>query len=406
LDNGIKLVKKLDVAPATFKGTKLELISNTYQYYRFNKFQVHYKTNLPNSINASFIAFIDPDPLSNIDSSNLTSEDILRIANAHQGAVQANVTKPWIVSLPQRRDDQLFYVGDSGDDRLRKMGTLYIYQVGRATRFDGSFVTEELSAGTLNMYYEIMFSSPQLQPMTRIYNYETLFNTLRLNMLPVNKMTYIAAIASAATLATTKYRQANIQITTNVFPGKGNYLIKFIPGPSLSSTWVRTVSLFALPYTYGPVPYKAGGTNPTDMFSMLGSTITQPDFNNFMIQNFNHATRPPGGKATIMNNDVGSQVYQLFNPALSESQINVNDNNLIYVNLANAPCSGQVLVYNDDEHTVLVQGLVEYDNATQAVDAGSHQIHLQLEIYKVVGLPDPLKPIMPSLTAIPTRFDL
>lgn len=389
LDNGIKLVKKLDISPSNFKSTRMELVSNTYQFYRFSALTIKYITKLPNSINANFIAFIDPDPLSNLDGTVHSSEDVLRIATEHQGSVQKDVLKPWSVSLPIRRDDQLFYVGDNGDVRQRKMGTLYIYQVGNATRFDGSLLTEELSAGTLNVYYTIHFSSPQLQPIVRVFDIRSFNDATRPTLQVVNKLYATTTAYPGGQLPASKYRQANFALNNAIFPSIGTYLITMCAPPSTTSNYIRSVSYFAFPYSYGPIPYSFGGVSGTDLFtSITNASITLGQATQFLSINFGHLTRTIQQKPVPLGSDVIAQNNTYYDAnATGEITYAINPNSQAFATDTNQPCVGQIVVYNDGVNWPLIQGIIEYKNPTQANTGANIVLNIQLAIYSYNNLP-------------------
>lgn len=272
LDNGIKLVYSKEISPTSFPNTRLELLSNAFQMYKFSRFSVRFKSLLPTVVNGLYIAYIDTDPTEQILPT--TRDDLLRLIKSHQGAVQGNLQDSWMTRLPIRNDDQFFFIGNKGDVRFRKMGKLYVYQVGSATRFNGLTIDKPMDSGTLTMNWEVEFQSPQLQSLSRVYDGVTQKDILRIfsNLSFYRLWTY--SILPAAQIGTTKYRQINQTLGEDLFhEGIGSYYIQKVPTLITIPTTVAAFHSIALPHSYGK--YRFPGT---DFYTLLtDGTFTQDD---------------------------------------------------------------------------------------------------------------------------------
>lgn len=370
---GTKLVAKYDISPSSFPNTRLELISNTYQLYRFTKLSISYTSTLPTAVNGIFIAYIDTDPneLANATSSN----DILRIARSHQGSVQGKIRDSWSVTMPERSDDQFFFIGDQGDIRFRKMGTLYIYQVGQATKFDGTPLEQELAAGVLNVHWTCEFNNPQLASLSRIYDGVSEKDILRLysKMSWYRKLT-AGSISSTAHLPGTVYRQANFVLNKDLFAasGVGDYRVVLMPLALNINNTVKQLNTFALDYNDGQ--YQVGGPLGTDLFSLLGNgKITTKQISSFIKEAFKIVKG--GVDIAIEVFDVIQVVSSLF---LASQATGVNVVGTIEDPLdADIDHSdesrpiGSCIVHFDGSTSPFMQTLVEYIDIAHAADVAT-----------------------------------
>jgi hypothetical protein len=239
--------------------------------YQFTRFNISFKSFLPTVVNGLYIAYIDTDPLE--QELPTTRDDLLRLVKSHQGARQGNLMENWSVSLPIRNDDQYFFIGNKGDVRFRKMGKLYIYQVGSATKFNGETIAETLDAGTLTMHWAVRFQSPQLQSLNRVYDGVTQKDVIRTfsNLSFYRQWSY--TITSPAQLPGTKYRQVNQMLGSDLFhEGIGSYFIQKIPTLITIPVTVAAFHTLALPYS--DQRYKFPGT---DLHSMITGAITSAE---------------------------------------------------------------------------------------------------------------------------------
>lgn len=371
---GIKLVAKYDISPSSFPNTRLELISNTYQLYRFTKLSISYTSILPTAVNGMFIAYIDTDP--NEQEVKLSTNDVMRLARSHQGSVQGKIKDSWVVNMPERSDDQFFFIGDQGDIRFRKMGTLYIYQVGQATKFDGTPLEFELAAGTLNVHWTCEFNNPQLSPLVRIYDGVSEKDVLRIftNMSWYRRLS-AGNISSTAHLTGTPYRQANFVCNKDLFnaSGIGDYRIVLMPLQLSISNTVKHLNTFALDYDLGQ--YQVGGSGGTDLFTLLGSAkVTAKQIIGFIKEAYKIAK---GGIA------IAKEVYdviQVVSSAFLASQ-STGANILSTIedpsdsNIDNSDESrpiGSVVVHYDGETSPFIQTMVEYIDEAHAMDASTN----------------------------------
>jgi hypothetical protein len=365
-DDQIKLVYQIDISPSSFPNTRLELISNCYQLFRFSKFKVNFKSMLPTAVNGLFMAYCDTDPDDKI-SLEQTATEILRIAKSHQGSTQGKIRDNWSFNLPVRKDDQMFFIGERGNEsRLRKMGTIYIYQIGTATKFDGSPLTEELIAGTLNVDWTVTFMNPQLQQLDRIVNGETQKNILRIfKNLAFYRGITVPLVTSANWIAGTKYRQANIQLDGTLFTkgGIGSYMIMKVPIKITIPNTVKAFHSFSLPKSSGN--YKLPGT---DLFTLLANAVISKDeLTNFVDRAF--GLLKGGIDVAKQIFDVATLVSSIF---LASQVTGVSVTGDIDDPLNSSPIEslpiGQTVVSWDGTTKPLIQELIEFHDAAHASD--------------------------------------
>lgn len=373
LDGDIKLVCQYDISPSSFPNTRLELISNTYQLYRFSKVKITYSSLLPTAINGLFIGYIDTDPSdTSVLSSVQTSNDVLRIARSHQGSVQGKIRDNWHVTMPIRDDDQFFFIGDSESDdadrRFKKMGTLYIYQVGQATKFDGTPLAEELSAGALNIEWSCQFMNPQLQSLVRVYDGVTEKDVYRV----INNMSWYRALSANVTSANkfqdTRFRHITWNLDNALFAptGVGNYVVCSIPIKFTIHDGVKSVNSVSMPYsTYEGTPY-----GKSLYHAVADGLVSLKEVSNFLQTAFRFAKG--GIEAAKEIYDVISLVSSAFVYNLGDvvATTDVDDPEDADIDHSDECIPlGQCIVHYDGINSPIVEDWIEYQDPTRAGQA-------------------------------------
>jgi len=163
------------VSPSAMRQTRLFYLANLWEMYRFTKFSVRYVPALPDSVGGQIAAYIDTDPT---DVVTEEGEDLIRATNSQTGVKQWNVSQGCTLNLAKRKDDQMFYTGlipssDSGpSDRQTYQGRLYVVQMTKPMNYLGQPLTEDISAGSLYVDWEIVFRTPQLEPVAPVGDYD------------------------------------------------------------------------------------------------------------------------------------------------------------------------------------------------------------------------------------------
>lgn len=375
MDGDIKLVASYDISPSSFPNTRLELISNSYQLYRFNKCKITYTSLLPTAVNGLFLGYIDTDPSDqSVLDSVQTSNDVLRIARSHQGSKQGKIRDNWSFEMPIRDDDQMFFIGDgtndNSDKRFRKMGTLYIFQIGQATKFDGSPLTEELSAGALNIEWSCTFMNPQLQSLTRVYDGVTEKDVYRV----INDISWYRSYSqtsySGQILPNTRFRHLTWTLQKDLFQeGIGDYVVLTLPIRFNISKAVKSVNSIALPYSqYKSVPY---GITLWSAVTNFG-TITTDEATTFLQNAFKF------GKGAI---EAARQVYDVVSLISSVFLLNAPDVvDLEYIDDPADPDinhsdesipKGQCIIHYDGINSPIIEDWIEYESPTTAARPNS-----------------------------------
>lgn len=369
---GTKLVAKYDISPSSFPNTRLELISNTYQLYRFVKLSITYTSMLPTAVNGIFIAYIDTDP--NEQESSGTTNDILRIARSHQGSIQGKIRDNWSIQMPERHDDQFFFIGDQGDVRFRKMGTLYVYQVGQATKFDGTPLEQELAAGILNINWTCTFNNPQLAQLDRIYDGVSEKDILRIfHQMSWYRRLDAGTITSAAQIPNTPFRQANFICNKDLFSdGVGDYRIVLMPLKLSITNSVKSLNTLALPYEVGQ--YVVGGAQGTDFFTLIqNAKLTAKELISFVREAYK--TVKGGIKVALEIYDVIQVISSAFvlNQTIGvQTVVDVEDPDDVDIDHSDESMPfGSLVVHFDGSTSPLLQTLVEYQDIAHAADAAT-----------------------------------
>lgn len=362
LDDGVKLVFSRQVTPSMFPQTKLQTTSKTFQKYKFLEFKVNYKPSIPDSINGVYIAYFDTDALDKPIIAN--KENLLRLAQSHQNAVQRSANASWSVSLPISNTDDLYFTGTTGDDRLTKQGTLYIYQIGAITNFSGESISKQLDMGLLNISWNIVFSAPQMSAELSVYDGVSQKDVLRTfkNLTTYTEFT-VSGISNGFVLIGTRFRWASIPILPSWLNkgGIGSYMIVRLPQATTLSNSVKAVHSMAEPYGYDKYKTDLG----TKLTSGLFNTVT---LNNYIEQAFQLTKE--GIKVAKLVYDVTTVIASLF---VKDSTIgtltSINyaagdiDTNTAYVPI------GANVVYWDGVHVPVVQDMIEFQDNAHALDA-------------------------------------
>jgi len=395
--DGTKLVASYDITPSAFPNTRLELMSNTYQMYRFRKLKVSFTSSLPTAVNGLFLAFVDTDPKDAITTRNST--ELLRIAQSHQGAKQGKIRDNWSFEMPQRADDQFFFIGNNGDERFRSMGKILIYQLGQATKFDGTPLTEELSAGALNLHWTCEFMNPQLQQLDRIYDSISQKDILRTFKNLTWYRTFASTSNAAAQIPGTRFRQVNIRPQAELFVEQGDYQLVIVPTKMTTSHMVKSYNTLSLPYSNGQ--YAIPGTDIHT--AVTNAKLTVKAINDFMKEAFQIAKGGIEVAKTIF--DVISIASSVFVKDLPLDNVDTEviddpeDTDLEHSH-ESLPL-GAIVVHFDGQTRPLIQTLIEYQDIAHATAAPTASYECLILAYKIdeqtENMTPPILPYLPSL---------
>jgi len=365
LTNGINLALKMDISPSSFTNTRLELISNTFQQYRFTSFSASFKTMLPMSVNSQFIAYIDTDPLDNPKSPS-NGDDLLKLASAHQSSVTGSVMKNWSVPMIHRKQDTMYYIGDQGDIRFRKMGTLYIYQIGIPTKFDGSPITTILSAGTIHINWSIIFQSPQLTVLERITNPTSAAFIIESNYRPKDYIYSVANTVQGNAIGASVFRFRSVRLgSSNFSDGPGSYIIRRLPNTFNVFTCQRSLLTFAFPYSF--LNY-ADSTKLDYLY--LNSIIAGGDITTFLNTAFSLNKRPT---TNLTNYYEPNNSYDVIYSQFMSYAVGAGFGTAVTLNSTNASDNtkslpyGQCIITWDGSHPPLLQELLEFNTVDNAL---------------------------------------
>lgn len=157
------IVYNAPISPSGFPGTRLNAISQLWERYRFRKFDLFFVPALANTLSCQLIMYEDTDPID--DPTVISNPDALwQQAMSQGGASQFNFTTPKCARLCQRKDDEFYYTGDTGNQRFINQGRIFVLQSSFLTDMNGQKLTEDLLAGTLYIKWRIDLQTPQINP--------------------------------------------------------------------------------------------------------------------------------------------------------------------------------------------------------------------------------------------------
>jgi hypothetical protein len=246
LEGGISTVFTYDIAPSSFPSTRLELLSNAFQHYKFQNVQIIFKPSIPDSINGQYVAYFDTDP--NDEPNYNSAEDVLKIASSHIGAKKSAVNKGWSINLPIKTDNTLLYTVPStkSDRRTYVQSTFRLIQIGQCTDYLGKAIEKSIVAGTISIKWTIRFDKPQLSSLDRIVDGESQKNIIRLfktldfyRTFPTGNITYTSHIAN------TPYRTFKYVLSHDMFSGPGSWLVQKIPVSMVMPNTVKAVKTYS-----------------------------------------------------------------------------------------------------------------------------------------------------------------
>ena len=164
VDPDDRVLSVLSVSPSLFPGTRLAVMSQLFERYRFVSFRVRYVPAVPTTLGCQLLAYLDTDPLDD-PSQILDGDQLLRQATAHTGSQQWNFNTPKIISLPMRSDGQLYYTGlTRQNERFNVQAKIYLLQVTRPVDINGAPVASPIECGSLYIDCNLRFETPQINP--------------------------------------------------------------------------------------------------------------------------------------------------------------------------------------------------------------------------------------------------
>ena len=159
-----RILSVLSVSPSLFTGTRLAVMSQLFERYRFVSFRVRYVPAVPTTLGCQLLAYLDTDPLDD-PAQILDGDQLLRQATAHTGSQQWNFNTPKVISLPMRSDGQLYYTGlTRQNERFNVQAKIYLIQVTRPVDINGAPVASPIEAGSLYIDWNVRFETPQINP--------------------------------------------------------------------------------------------------------------------------------------------------------------------------------------------------------------------------------------------------
>ena len=161
-----RILSVISVSPSLFSGTRLAVMSQLFERYRFVSFRVRYVPAVPTTLGCQLLSYLDTDPLDD-PSVILDGDQLLRQATAHTGSQQWNFNTPKVISLPVRSDGQLYYTGlTRQNERFNVQAKIYLIQVTRPVDINGSPVASPIEAGSLYIDWNVRFETPQINPFS------------------------------------------------------------------------------------------------------------------------------------------------------------------------------------------------------------------------------------------------
>jgi hypothetical protein len=359
LDGEIAVVFKYDIAPHTFPGTRLELLSNAYQFYKFSKFVVSYKPNIPSSINARYIAYFDTDP-DDVQQFS-TIDDVLRVAKAHQQSADGKANAPWKVSLPIKNDKTDYFTLPKNDRRFTTQAVLYVIQVGQAINFEGAAIKESMMSGALTVDWTVKLSNPQMNSMNRISDGQSQKDMIRTFKQLALYRRFDLTVGAGNQIGLSKYRLGSYTIDPTMFPGPGSYLVQKVPLRISLPNTLKSIN------TYSPSKFESNKNRQlgiADLFN-LGS-ITNSEIVTWIEKTWK--TFEGGIEVAVTVFDVISSVLALFSDSqITGTQVDI-DYDLSSDNTRYLPIGYTVVHYSGGDKGPVLEEIFEFKDPAHAAD--------------------------------------
>ena len=159
-----RILREFDVSPSAYPGTRLAVMSQLFERYRFTSFRVRYVPAVPNTVACQLLVYLDTDPLDEA-STIVDADQLIRQATAHTGSQQWNFNSYKAISLPMRSDKQLYYTGLTRlNERFNLQARIVIIQVTTPVDFNGQPLVSDLESGSLYIDWTVRFETPQINP--------------------------------------------------------------------------------------------------------------------------------------------------------------------------------------------------------------------------------------------------
>lgn len=377
LTNGVKIVYAVDISPSSFVGTRMELLSNLYQMYRYDKFHIHFKPQIPDVINGVFITYIDTDPEDRQEI--FSKEELLRLANAHQFAEQVSANKKWEVKLPILKQDDMFYTGNAGDKRFRKQGRLYIIQIGSITNFEGKKITKPLDLGILSARWSCTFGNPQMQSLNRVFDGASQKNILRVFSNLAKYIPFSATFPATQVVAGSRYRHRLLPLSDFYFPSTGDYQVIVIPRSSTVPNSLKGVHATAAPYSDSNYSKSIQNRVYDDNPGTTSDKVSNLD------KYLNQAFGLIKGGITFAKTvyDVVSLVSTFFVANLDTAVTIPTTDIMTHVDEtedSRMPAYGATVVHWDGKNIPVIEMYAEFEDNTHAVDVSGSDFTLNFEL--------------------------
>lgn len=155
-DGGLLVDQSL--APVDLSNSALQRFCSLYEKYSYRSVTIKYTPSIASTVNASFIAYYEPDPNDARPGSD-TTENIRR-AYAHTNR-KFSANRPFSWTLPVSKNE--FWTGAAGSAaRLSSPGRFVVIQETEVTGFAGATIASDITTGTVEIVYSIGVKSPNL----------------------------------------------------------------------------------------------------------------------------------------------------------------------------------------------------------------------------------------------------
>jgi len=165
----------LPVSPGRFVGTRISLLAQAYDKYRFKRLSLHYVPSVPVTVGGQIVIYFDLDVKDGFGTAQST-DIVIRDAMAHQGAQLTNVHDAVVVNMPIAPGLKDFFTGAStGNDQLYYQAKAWVIGVAG---LNGTGAPSTGTVGSLFVDYEVHFEGEQLQEQGAAADSEVLSSAL------------------------------------------------------------------------------------------------------------------------------------------------------------------------------------------------------------------------------------
>lgn len=168
------VVRLIPLNPLLLSGTRVAQLASMFQKYLWLDMTIEFVPSVPSTQDGAFIMFFVYDPNENFTVTTSSTDELMRLAIAHQGANMFNVYDYGRTSLILHPDSLSSYFVDDGSNARQEMQAYFVMMAASTFSREGASV---LTAGSLVMHYHIRLMTRNLtEPLSLELSGQFAFN--------------------------------------------------------------------------------------------------------------------------------------------------------------------------------------------------------------------------------------